>query len=373
MRGHVRKRGSKWSAVIDLGRDDAGKRKQKWLSGFDTEKEAQKAATEYIYKHDKGEILDTPDITVAQYLLDWVETHRPNVAPKTYESYKKEIENHIAPEFKKIKLDNLKPLHIQKYYTLKLKTLSPTTVNYQHRIIRMALKQAVLWGMIGNNPADRVTPPKKANKTFDIATLEDMGKILEHAKSESREIYIPLLIAFYTGLRRGEILGLTWANVDLVEGTIYVMQGRQFVGSEIVTTGVKTAKSKRKVVLFDFVTQELKKEKLRQEEDFAEWGEHYKATKDDFICRWDDGTPLRPEYLSKKFKKIVADLDISDNMRFHDLRHSHATWLMKEGVHPKIVSERLGHSDIQTTMNIYSHVSIDMQRDAIRKIEIKDS
>jgi len=369
MRGHVRKRGNKWIAVIDLGRDEAGKRKQKWLSGFDTEEEAQKGATKYIYQHDIGEILDTPNITVDKYLYEWIETHKDNISIKTYASYKAEITNHLAPHFKKVKLDQLKPLHLQKYYTMKKKTHSPTTVNYHHRIIRTALNQAVKWGMLGNNPATKVTPPKKADKVTETITLAQAQEVLEYAKKNEHEMYIAIIIAFYTGMRRGEVLGLTWDKVDFKNQSIYVDQARQFVGNEIVVSGVKTKKSKRTIAIFGELSKELQKEKIKQKKDRLEWGEHYTIPDQDFICRWDNGILLRPDYVSKKFKKIATDLQISNNLRFHDLRHSNATWLMEKGVHPKIVSEMLGHSDIQTTMNIYSHVSLDMQRNAIAKIE----
>lgn len=158
-------------------------------------------------------------------------------------------------------------------------------------------------------------------------------------------------------------------NVDFKNQSIFVTQARQFVGNEIVVSGVKTRKSKRTIAIFGELSRELQKEKLKQKKDRLEWGEHYTIPDQDFICRWDNGELLRPDYVSKKFKKIATDLQISNNLRFHDLRHSNATWLMEKGVHPKIVSEMLGHSDIQTTMNIYSHVSLDMQRNAIAKIE----
>lgn len=369
MRGHVRKRGNKWIAVIDLGRDENGKRKQKWLSGYDTEEEAQKGATEFMYKYDIGEILDTPNITVEKYLLEWVETHKQNVTLKTYKSYKAEIVNHLGPSFKKVKLANVKPLNLQRYYTKKLETHSSTTVNYQHRILSKALGQAVLWGMIPSNPATKVTPPKKADKVTEIITLAQAKGILDYTKMHDHEMYITILIAFYTGMRRGEILGLTWDKIDFKTQSIYVTQARQYVGNDIVVTGVKTKKSKRTIAIFGELSKELQKEKTKQKKDKLEWGENYNVPEQDFVCRWDNGNLLRPDYVSKKFKKIATDLQISNNLRFHDLRHSNATWLMENGIHPKIVSEMLGHSDIQTTMNIYSHVSLDMQRNAIAKIE----
>lgn len=369
MRGHVRKRGNKWVAVIDMGRGEDGKRKQKWLSGYDTEEEAQKGATEYMYKYDIGEILDTPNITVDKYLFEWVETHKSNITAKTYSSYKAEITNHMAPHFQKIKLDKLKPLNIQRYYTQKEKTHSPTTVNYHHRILRVALEQAVTWGMISTNPTAKVTPPKKAKKKFDTITLSQARELAEHFKEYENDMRVTILLAFFTGMRRGEVLGLTWDNVDLEKKTIYVEQARQRIENNIVITGVKSKTSIRTIPIFEELAECLQEEKLNQKKNKLLWGKDYNNPSQNFVCRRDNGDLSAPDYVYRKLKKTATDLEISNSLRFHDLRHSFATWMMENGVHPKVVSEWLGHSDINITMDIYSHVNLDMMKYAVAQVE----
>lgn len=369
MRGHVRKRGNKWVAVIDLGRDENGKRKQKWLSGFDTEEEAQKGATEFMYKYDIGEILDTPNITVDKYLLEWVETHKSNVTLKTYKSYKAEIINHIGPHFEKVKLDKLKPLNLQRYYTKKEKTHSPTTVNYHHRILRVALEQAVTWGMINSNPCGKVTPPKKAKKKFDTITLAQAKALIDHFKGHENDMSVTIALAFFTGMRRGEVLGLTWNNVDLNDKTIHVEQSRQRVGKDIIVTGVKSKTSIRTIPIFNDLYEILQKEKTTQKKNKLLWGKDYNKPEQDFVCRRDNGDLSAPDYVYRKLKRTATNLEISSSLRFHDLRHSFATWMMENGVHPKVVSDWLGHSDINITMDIYSHVNLDAMRFAVAQVE----
>jgi integrase len=375
LRGHVRKRGDKWAVVIDLGRDPStGKRKQKWLSGFRTKKEAENASAEYIQKINSGQMVETSNITLEDYLRKWIETYKNNLAPRTYINYKQQMELHLIPHLGKIQLSKLKPLHIQSYYTKALesmegkKTLSPSTVLYQHRVLHEALKHAVKWQLIPNNPADAVEAPKQKKKQMNTLNEKQLNILLQGVLES--EIYIPVLLAITTGMRRGEICGLCWDDVDFENEFLYIRRARQRVGNKTQISTTKTEKSNRKVALFSSTIQELKKYHTQQKEDKLKWGNDYHEEAYDLVCRWSDGRPLEPDHITKKYKKFIKKLELP-NVRFHDLRHSHATWLLKEGIHPKIVSERLGHSNISITMDTYSHVTMDMQKDVIAKLDNK--
>ena len=182
MRGHIRKRGSKYSIVVDIGRDENGKRKQKWYSGFKTKKEAEKALADIIAKIEKGEYFEPKKITLSQFLDEWLEVYcKPKLAPKTYKSYSEIIRLYFKPILGHIELIKLNPAIIQRYYNALKdeKQLSDTTINYHHRLLRNALKHAVKWQYISKNPCDAVDPPKKHKIEIKVWNKENIKKAEE--------------------------------------------------------------------------------------------------------------------------------------------------------------------------------------------------
>ena len=366
MRGHIRKRGSTYSIVVDVGRDEYGKRKQKWYSGFKTKKEAEKALADIIAKIEKGEYFEPANITVAQYLDYWLDTYaKINVAPSTYRRYT-EFAAHIkSHNIGKIILPKLKPAHIQGFYSFLLeKNLSKSTVLKIHRMFRLSLKHAVNWQFIISNPADAVTPPRPDKVEMQVWDIETSKKFLNDIADTP--IFIPVLLALQTGMRSGEICGLKWEYVDLSRGFLIVKYALQRINGVLALKEPKTTKSMRTIALMDYTVQALKEHKRKQNKIKLLMGSAYNDQ--DFVCAWEDGRPYDPHYLGQKFTKLIKQLGYP-KIRFHDLRHTHATMLLQQGINPKIVSERLGHSQISVTLDTYSHVLPNIQKEAVSRME----
>lgn len=355
MRGHIRQRtkdNKTWSVIIELNKIN-GKRKQKWYTIHGDKKDAEKFLTEKLRELDTGTFIDSKNINVRQYFNYWYEQHCiNNLAPTTYESYRRNLDNYILEELGYIKLEELQPMHLQSFYTkCSKKGLSNKTILYFHRIIHCALNQAMKWQFIIRNVADCVdTPkPKKYNAAFlNDNQIADLIKVISNT-----DIYIPVMIAIATGMRRGEILGLTWNNINLEKGIIKVTQALYPTKEGLVILPPKTEKSTRIISMPLTLINILKKHKHEQDKLKARFGNNY--INKDLVCCKLDGSPLHPTTLNHKFHDLLKENNLP-LIRFHDLRHSHASLLLKENVPAKVISERLGHSNTNITLNLYSHI-----------------
>ncbi len=371
MQGHIRKRNNSYQFTVELGRDPlTGKRKQKTKSGFKTKKECQKAMQELIVQLERGEYFELSNILYKEYLSNWLSDYaKNNVAARTYKRYSDDIKRYIEPNLGNIPLNKIKPLHIQDFYNYCINKIgiSSTTTLHLHAIIHKSLSQAVKWQLININPADAVEKPKKAKIEFTVWDKEDADKALDRIKDMT--LYLPVLLALTTGMRRGEICGLQWDNVDLENKVIYIKKQLQKIDGNLKLVHPKTKGSIRKIVLLDYIMPILKNERKKQLENKLFLGEEYKDG--NFVYQQIDGKPYDPEYVTRNFNRIINKISKELNInkiRFHDLRHTHATLLLKAGVNPKIVSERLGHSNISITLDTYTHVLPDMQKEAAEKL-----
>lgn len=369
MRGHIRKRGKKWCAIIDVGNDPVtGKRKQKWLSGFKTKKEAEVALAEFIQQYNSGSYIDNKGITVSDYLDKWFHDYvEIKLAPRTQSRYLEIINNYFIPEFGHMKLSDLRPFHIQDHYSKAIDKLSPSTVLYHHRVLHKALKMAVKWQYLMHNPADNVEPPSAKRKDFTVLSTEQIDTLLQYLKEKNHVLYIPIVLAIMTGMRRGEICGLQWQDVDLDSGLIQIKHQLQRINGELILRETKTAGSRRPIALDDITISLLKAHRQQQRENRILFGPAYQIDNFNYVCTWPDGKLIDPDYISHAFPKILETLNLP-SIRFHDLRHTSATMLLKAGINPKVVSERLGHTDIRITLNTYSHVLPNMQKEAAEKL-----
>ena len=306
-------------------------------------------------------------------MKDWVETEaKKNCESTTYESYKVVVYKHIIPYFKdELMLQDLKPIHLQKYYHHLLEKgrtdgkggLSSNTVLKHHANIHQALE----WGMdmqfIVNNVSDRVTLPKKKKFQGTFYSSEQIGKLLETVKGTLIEV--PVTITIMLGLRRGEVLGLNWKNINLDEGTLIIKETiTRFNGKPIVKPP-KNESSIRTMPIPDELVTYIKKIQLKQKENKLQYGNTY--CKDGYVCCHTDGNIIDPSYLSHKFKNIVTKGELP-SLRFHDLRHSNASYLLKQGVSIKEIQVWLGHKQLSTTADIYSHVDMEMKKETAKKM-----
>jgi integrase len=355
--------------VFELGRDPiTGKRKQKKKRGFKTSKEAEKYLTEQLNAIDKGTYIEANKMSFGEYLDYWLKNYaEPNTAPKTFEGYDYIINTHIKPLLGQIELYKLQPLHLQEYYTLKMEDgrtdgnggLSAQSVKHHHRLISKAVRDAVKWQFVIRNVAEAVNPPKPKKQEMKTLEGEQIAVLLNTAKSS--QYYPVIFTAIYTGMRRGEVLGLRWEDVDLENKIVYVRQALQAVkGKGLIFKDPKTGKG-RSVAMTDRLVQMLRSHKAEQNKRKLLLGESY----EDYglvFCQG-NGKPFQPSELTRAYNKLIKKAGVTP-VRFHDLRHTHATLMLKQQIHPKIVSERLGHSKVGITLDTYSHVLPNMQKEA---------
>jgi len=379
MRGYVyqQKRQAKgcWTVVLDLPRDPiTGKRRQKSLTIKGTKKDAKRHLRELLHQLDTGGFVEPINSTLAEYLEQWLRDYAAiNTAPRTYERYAEFVRHHLTPGLGSITLVNLQPHHIQAYYSNALLTgrrdgkggLSARTVHHIHRVLFEAIKYGVKHNMIGRNVAEAVDPPRPTFREMTTADADGVNRLLQAVQDS---YYHPLLFtAIYTGLRRSELLGLRWKNVDLdmatlsVTDTLHHMKDGRFIIRQ-----PKSRHSRRNIALSPALAILLREHKAKQAEIKDSLG--LELQDNDLLFSNPDGSPLRPNSISHGFRKIAARVGLPD-LRFHDLRHTHATLLLKQGVHPKIVSERLGHSSIAITLDTYSHVMPGLQEEAVKRFD----
>lgn len=340
---------------------------QVYLSGFKSKKDAEAAAIEY---NEKSLHAVDRDITVKEYLIKWYDEYvNISVAERTRQRYFELLDLHVIPHLGHYKLSKLKPAHISSFYIDKVSSceLSPTTVLQIHRILNNAFKYAVLNEYLKYNPCYAVTPPSKAQQDIYIPTDDELNLILREAKNYS--CYIAIYICSITGMRLSEIGGLQVEDFDIKNKRLNLKLQYQRVDGTYKLDSLKTRPSKRQIALIEGtekpILEYLKQKQINKMKNRLNWQEN------NFLLTYDDGSPLQGETISKTFKKIIRKLGLNENYSFKSLRHYHATWLLRNNIHPKVVSERLGHASIKITLDTYSHMIPDLQEKALRGIDIE--
>ncbi len=373
MKGHIKKRSQQsWSIWIDLGRDGNGRRRQKCITVRGRRKDAERELARIVNEIETGAFVEPSHMTVAIYLERWLDHARNRVSPKTHERYAELSRTHITPGIGSYKLSQLKPLHIQEFYSHALEKgrkdgrggLSPQTVVHIHRLLRASLQQAIRWQLLARNPADAVDPPRPPKTEMKALTEVETAALLRIAEESS--LYLHILVAVVTGLRRGELLGLRWSDIDIGTGETSVQRTLEQTSEGLRFKEPKTQKASRTVMMPAIAVDALKAHKVHQAETRLMLGPAYEDN--GLVFARDDGSPWPPDTLSTAFAALIRRSGFP-HIRFHDLRHSHASQLLRQGVHPKVVSERLGHSSVKTTLDIYSHVVPGMQLDAAMGID----
>ena len=365
MKGTIIKRGATYSIVLDLGRGPNGKRIRKWHSGFETKKEAEQAKVELLAALGRGAYVAPSKRTIGPFLReDWLPGLRAQVRPSTWAEHKSKVEVHLVPAIGGVLLQRLTPGHLNALYAdLLERGLSARTVLHVHATIRRALADAARWGLVPRNVALLASPPRPGRPELQVWTAAELRAFLAHVEGD--RLYALWLLAASTGMRRGELLGVQWSDVDLGRVRIAVRRSLVTVGHEVVVSEPKTAKGRRSVALDPATVAGLKAWRKQQTAERLAWGPAW--TDSGLVFTREDGRPLHPREVTRAFSRHVLDARVPI-IRLHDLRHTHATLALAAGAHPKVVQERLGHANIAITLDTYSHVVPALEEQAARTV-----
>ena len=329
-------------------------------------REGEKWIKEKQSQIDAGLSFMGTQITVKDYLQEWLKTIQSSVRPKTIEQYIQIVNQHITPAVGMIKLSDLRPDHVQSFYNAKLRNgASSRTVGLIHAVFHRALHQALKLGLIIRNPTDAVTRPKLQRMEMHAFDDSQARNLLLTARGSRIEVLLNLAIS--TGLREGELLGLKWGDLDWNARKLHIQRQAHRIKFEgLVFSPPKTNAGRRAITLgkgmIDKLREQAKIVKTMREFAGDRWEEN------DLIFPNVHGKIQDPANLLKIFKELLVEAGLPE-IRFHDLRHTAATLMLQQGIHPKVVQERLGHSDISLTLNTYSHVLPSMQEEAAEKMD----
>jgi integrase len=365
-----------WTGQITIGTDpETGKLKRMSFSGK-TRKEVKDKMTAAMADMQRGTFVEPNDLTIEQWLNMWLYDYmKPHLRPSTWSSYEMIIRLYITPRIGTIFLKNLQPEQLQLFYNDLLESgradgkggLSNKTVREVHSVIHGALKQAVKNNLVIRNAAEATAPPRKIKHEMQTIDADQVVQFLNCARND--RLYAAFLLEFNTGIRRGELLGLQWKDVDLETGTISICRSLVRIynkgKTELSFQEPKTAAAKRTLPITAEVVAALKNHKKQQIEERLAFGSEYEDN--DLVFCSPKGTPLDPRSFTRHFDTLLNKAGLP-HIRFHDARHTVATLLLEQNEHPRVVQELLGHSDISTTLGTYSHVSSDLKRKAAEKL-----
>lgn len=341
----VRRRGARWLAVVELGRDERGRRRRRYVSCA-SESEAKREEAVLRAGVLTGTYTEPSTETLAAFLAEWQRHANRGARASLIEARRQAIERHIVPALGPLRLAALRPLHVERFVTAQSERYAPATVAKRFWTLHKALDRAVAWGKLARNPADAVEKPRLEQPAVRCLSVTEQAALL--GRSAGHWLHGFVLLGLATGMRRGELCALEWRDVDLSAGIVCVRRA-------------KTRAGLRRVRLPQSVTAYLADERVKQRALYAavsSWRER------GYVLAREDGTARRPDSVTAAFARLCKGLDIS-NAHFHCLRHTFATEMLAAGVPVKVVSEMLGHAAPQTTLAIYAHVLADMQDAAV--------
>lgn len=350
--------------VITLGKDANGKRIQIKKRGFKTKKEAEKALREAQVEADKGAYIQPSKMTYGEYLTEWIRAKKQQISSQTAHVTEVYMRTHIVPELGGINLTQLNPLIIQRFLsTLQDKGLADSTIKRIYNIVNTSLNAAVKKQIINRNAASLIDKPRVKRKEIEVWDVNEVKAFLNYARSYTR-YYIAFHLALTTGMRQGEILGLRWMDVDFDRKMISVRQTLSHNGKEIIH-GAKTATSIRSISFDTDTATDLQKHMRMVRREMLSLGKS--LSQEDLVVCNGLGTKANPRNINRIWYKLLEKTELK-KITFHDLRHTNASLLLKINTHPKIVSERLGHSSIKITIDLYSHLFPNMQEEAAAEL-----
>jgi integrase len=389
--GHIRPQGAgSWEIKFDLGRDPVtGRRITKYVTFRGTKRKAQEELTRLLGQRNDGSYVEPTKMTVAQYLQHWLDADiERRVAARTAARYRGIVEKNIIPKLGHVPVRKLTAAHIEAFEaelqregwvkaradkkvtepaeapTQEKRGLSAQTVLHVHRALSQALGHAVRLGVLFRNPAQQVKPPRPPSREIVILEKAEIASVINASKGVG--LYAPVLVSVTTGIRRGELLALRWSDIDLKAATLTVNQSLERIKGKFQFKAPKTKTSRRTISLPPFTVEALCEHYRAQLEDRLKLGLGRDPRGLVFVRL--DGQPMDPDTLSKSFGRLVDASKVSP-ITFHGLRHTHISHLLMDGVHVKVVSERAGHADVNTTLRVYAAYIPNMQADAALRVD----
>ena len=363
--GSLFRRGDgKWVGQVSDGWENGARRRRKVVAATQSEALARLHALQKSIA--EGTTVESEKLTVGRWLDEWLlKESGPKVRARTLESYQSIVKNHLAPALGRIHIRKLETRHVRDYMIAKRRSgLSARSVQYHHSILRAALHVAESHGLIPKNVARLVSPPKVERPEVQPLTAEQAIQLLTSVQQHRLG---PLFtVAMASGLRQGEVLGLTWSDIDFEGGTLRVNRTLQRYGSAYHLDGTKTEKSRRTIALPAPVVDVLRTQRRHQKEERLAAGPAW-SNQWELVFTGEDGSPLLGTGVTRAFQAALAKAGLP-RARFHDLRHGAATYLLNAGVDLKVVQTILGHSTIAVTAGTYAHVLPALQRDAAERV-----
>jgi integrase len=378
-----------WSYKLDLPAGPGSPRKQLGKGGFKTKKDAEDALATAVTAAGRGENLQPSKRSLNDYVATWLATVRPALSVSAYGNYDKTLHFYVLPRLGHTPLRDLTGHALSTLYVQLLerggrggRPLSPTTVRTVHRVLHKCLGDAVETGLLASNPVQRARPPKRVKADTRVWSEEEAAKFLLHVRGD--RLYVAWLLALSCGLRRGELAGLRWRDLDLEKATLSVTTQRTTDADGRVVTKEPKGTSRRTLDLGTGTVEALRRHRLAQRVEGLQLGllltrgdvagdaggdgggatDHAR----DFVLTMEDGEPYHPQFLTINFQRAVRAAGVPA-IRLHDARHSCATLAFAAGIHPKVVQQLLGHASWSTTMDLYSHRVDRLQREASQRIE----
>jgi integrase len=363
MKGHIVKRAKNtYSLVVELGlHPETGKRQQKWITFIGKRKAAENELHRQLTLVEAGDFIDPSKVTVGEFFEQWLSVIAEHkVGRKTMERYRSIVKHHIGPALGRLPLQKLTALHIETHYARLAKEgrkdgreggLSAQTILHHHRLISEALQKAVAWKLRTHNPADSVTPP--AITPREVMPIDETQSAWLLTVAEGTRLYLPIMLALCTGLRRGEILALRWSDMDWDRAVLTVSRALEETSEGVELKQPKTRHGRRKVAVPAIAVDALRKHEAGQQHYRELLGEGYQEN--DLICCVEDGSIWKPSAFTSSYRALLKRRKLA-GPNFHALRHSHASQLLRAGVDAKVISKRLGHSRASFTMDVYAHL-----------------
>ncbi len=373
--GHIRQRGPRsWEIKFDLGRDPVtGKRVSRFVSFRGTKREAQAELTRLLSRKAEGTYVDPTKMTVGEYLNHWLSADIDRrVAAKTAARHRQIVRNNIVPRLGHVPMRKLTPVHIEAFEaelqregylkgSKKGGALAAQTVLHIHRTLSQALAHAVKTDVLFKNPADQVRPPRPSGREIRILTKPEIAKVLQAC---GPTLYVPVLVAVTTGVRRGELFGLRWSDLDLPRARLTVNQSLEWIGGTPMFKAPKTKTSRRTITLPALTVEALNRHRAEQAAERLRLG----LGKPDLVFTRADGEPVSIDYITKAFGLLIASAGVT-RITFHGLRHTHISHQLMDGVHLKIVSERAGHANVSVTLGVYAAFLPSLQDAAAKGVD----